>query len=411
VELVQALTETFRDQDSCTKDSSITKNSAVKAAGSEDLTLYNMAYQHYLDEVEADLQGWGPLSMPFRAQVNDHGYGSNSLMEQVQGEHPSQLPRAPSGDFLQHTQPPYDPFALPTLENAAWTEYLQDAHYWQLGGSFVSLSLAQQGGAAIPPVAFPSTPGPTQQARPPASPSPQQLPSGNGGYDTTALVQPLREPTELTKQVILEIINRLNAQGAGIDKQTLNIEAAEHIFAIYATPAEKAAIQEEYEPYGQPEVPHESYQSAHMELNNQPDKPDQADRQTHKELNAADIRDQLSPTRLEDGSGLQFHNKHNRLHLRTKCFPCHVGKYKCDRNEKPDGICSRCAHRAEIFPNIFDANEICVKEETAAFKDFKATRAVFHGKAKPLGMEDWSARKQARQDGKAKEKKEREARS
>lgn len=125
------------------------------------------------------------------------------------------------------------------------------------------------------------------------------------------------------------------------------------------------------------------------------------------EISPTTHQQQQSPNRPADGTAApttQFQNKHDRVYLRVKCFPCFTGKRKCDRENQPNGICSECAHRATRFPDIFDATGICVTEETQAFKDFKAARVGHHGKAKALGDDDWGARKQARQEKKAAKK-------
>jgi len=56
------------------------------------------------------------------------------------------------------------------------------------------------------------------------------------------------------------------------------------------------------------------------------------------------------------------------------------------------------------LPGLFDANVVCVKEETRAFADFKAIRSKETRKAKKLGEDDWCARKQVRQEKRAEEK-------
>jgi len=405
--------------------------------------------QQSLAKEEADFLAWLSVSAAAIPQANEHSHGPVLPDAQSQVQQPAQLPGAPLRQLPLRTPPQEDPFALPPLEDTAWNEFQQDAGQWQPGDPFHPAAPAmtvdqtfafwddyfdwdkyygeQQEGMALPHRTMP-------QARRPAFSAPQQLGPGAGSPVAPSDL-PIDHMTDLSKQVCLEVVDRVNANGAGIDKNGLTAGDAQLILALKGSPAELAVLEEEfqtlvqpqiqgeaYQPYQpadqlyqsyQPQRLHQSYQlyqPEQIDLTTLPDQFDQANTATDADKTwFPAYQRQQSPARLADGTATpttatQFHNKHDRVHLRVKCFPCFIGKRKCDRENQPNNICSECANRAARFPDIFDPNVICVKDETNAFKEFKAARVGNHGKAKALGDDDWGARKQARQEKKAAEK-------
>lgn len=407
-----------------------------------------MNNQQFLAEMEADSLAWLSVSAAALSQANEHRHGPVPPVAQSQVQPPAQLPGAPLRQFPLQTLPQQDPYALPPPDDTAWNEFQQDAGQWQPGDPFhpsapamtVDQTFAfwdnyfdeQQGSIVLPDRTMP-------QARRPAFSAPQQL-----GPDASSPVLAPSElsvdhMTDLSEQVCLEVVDRLNANDAGIDKNGLTAGDARLILALQGSDAEMAVLEEEfqalvqpqiqhaaYQPYQpadqsyqsypsqQPQQPYQFYQSYQPEQIDSTIPPDQFD-QANTEPDTDETwfpayQRQRSPARLADGSATpttptQFHNKHNRVHLRVKCFPCFIGKRKCGRENQPNSICSECANRATRFPDIFDPSVICVKDETNAFKEFKAARVGNHGRAKALGDHDWGARKQARQEKKAAERK------
>ncbi|KAK5946169.1 hypothetical protein PMZ80_000309 [Knufia obscura] len=386
----------------------------MNSAGSEYSDSHSMTAFLDSDIPEAEMQGWySPETSP-ATQVDEHSYGSAPLTHQVQTVQPSQLWReAPQYQQpVQQFQPQQISCELPILHDEAWNEYLQDAHLWQPGDPFATPRQPEQFDTG-----FVQPYGTYPQGRRGAICIPHlprlQIPD----HIPVPPTQPPRQLSAVEQQVYLEVIRRLNANGAGIDPDTLTIDAADKLFHQFASPAEHAAVLEDqtnhdFTPDGthayQPaEAPINPYQPAQAEPEPGPYQPVQVDQ--------PDTTDTPTPTPTPSTpksptgkwpTAPRLHNKHNRLHLRKKCFPCFQGKRKCDRDPNGSGICSKCAHRADKFPQIFDAEACCVIEESEEFRQFKAERAFATNKVRLVGEGDWQERRQVRQDAEAREKEE-----
>lgn len=131
----------------------------------------------------------------------------------------------------------------------------------------------QQGSIVLPNRTIP-------QARRPAFSAPQQLGPGTSSPVFAPSELSIDHMTDLSKQVCLEVVGRLDANDAGIDKNGLTASDAHLILALQGSDAEVAVLEEESQALVQPQNQHaasQSYQPAnqsyHSYQSQQPQQP------------------------------------------------------------------------------------------------------------------------------------------
>ncbi|KAK5938818.1 hypothetical protein PMZ80_009010 [Knufia obscura] len=341
----------------------------------------------FLDDFEEEegLAEWMPQgNMSFLDSTDQ--FSSNQVNQQTQGFQPTQLPQVsfgqPQNPFGQQQQfgqaqqvfgQPQQLYNNPQPPPNSCTYPPPPATGQDASGQHTTLSMpphpqnfAQRRGTTIGAINTD-----VQRGSPPKS---QRR---NAVSESAEPQNPLAKASELELQIFHNIVRRVEAQGAYIDRRTLEDPLAiKRLYEIYATADECRQAEKEQEYLRAKRIIDESQRRARSN-----------EIQTAEETWAQDLMAQLSPTRGSDGAagsglaGITAEQKaaHERKGRQKACALCREEKRKCDRDERPRGICSMCQKEEGLYPDKYNAAEKCHPQ--ADITEFLEDRGHNVGKA------------------------------
>ena len=235
----------------------------------------------------------------------------------------------------------------------------------------------------------PSDDAPYFEQRPQPEPEPYQRPPHPSTYLT---------PVQL--QVIRNCIGRVNpglATNGGVKEDWITPAVLQHLIFNFSDGDEQLALQTEAEEYRARGI-----HIAVSDFRTREYTPEPIVNPTHRIHEAHYTAEQItanmltqqgviSPTRAEHNNFDERIKKHSRPDRCISCWPCRRQKRKCDKEIRPDGICSECRKHEKDLRHPFNAQVACQTGFTQEFEDWRDRKGLKDIK------ESWVAERAQRQ--------------